>query len=351
MEREYILCVDDEAIILASIQCELEVGLENSIDVVTAISGKEALELIGELDGEGSTLALLITDQRMPGMDGTQLIAEVRRTHPDAPSIMLTGYADVGSIKDAVNEGGLYRLMTKPWCATDLLMACRSALENRANRLLNRSLLTQVQTVNRTLGSLIEQIIDSGDPRTYDCARKVSSFAAIIGSEAGLEQQEVHKLFVFAGLHDLGKVAVPREILCKPGPLDEQEHALMRRHVEVGAKIACAMEVDPILQEIIANHHERWDGSGYPLGIASEAIPVTARVVAIADSFDALLAERSYKSAVRFDDAVRIIVAGAGTLFDPMLIGAFERAGCDLEAVHEGRSAEHYLSKIGIPTF
>jgi len=350
MEREYILCVDDEAIILASIQCELEVGLANSLDVVTAISGREALELISELDAEGSTLALLITDQRMPGMDGTDLMAEVRRTHPDAPAIMLTGYADVGSIKDAVNDGGLFRLMTKPWSASDLLVACRSALESRANKLLNRSLLTQIETVNRTLGSLIEHIIDSSDPRTYECVRKVSSFAAIIGFEAGLDRRLVHKLFVFAGLHDLGKIAVPREILAKPGPLTEQELALMRSHVAVGAQIARAMEVDPILHDIIAYHHERWDGSGYPHGTASEAIPVAARVVAIADSFDAILAERSYKRAVPFDEAVRIVVAGRETLFDPTLIGAFERAICDLRVVHEGTSAGHLLSKIGIPS-
>lgn len=187
MNREYILCVDDEAIILASLKSELQAEFGDEIEIATALNGEAALELISELEEEGSIPALLVSDQRMPRMDGTELMAQVKRKHPDVIAIMLTGYSDLDSIRNAVNDVGLYRLISKPWTAVDLQISCRSALDHRRQAQLNRILLTQMEVLNRTVSSVMQDLIDFNDPQTYMHVRKVSCFAALIAAEAGTD--------------------------------------------------------------------------------------------------------------------------------------------------------------------
>jgi putative two-component system response regulator len=348
MKSEYILCVDDEAIILASLKQELQSEFGNEIQVATALNGEAALQLVAELEEEGATPALLVSDQRMPRMDGSELMEQVKRKHPDVITIMLTGYSDLDSIRHAVNDAGLYRLISKPWVATDLRMACRRAIEYRSQTQLNRNLLTQMEVLSRTISSIMEDLVDLSDPLTFRRVRKVSCFAALLAGEAGTDPAFRRKVFVFSNLHDIGKVTVPRRILAKNGPLDPDERTIVNSHVTLGSRLIRGIDVDPMVHDIIRHHHERWDGSGYPDGLKGKDIPLSARIVAIADVLDALLAERPYKKALSFDEADEVIRAGAGTQFDPALVAAFERAKDELQKVWEHDCIEPYLRKTGL---
>jgi putative two-component system response regulator len=281
-------------------------------------------------------------------MDGTELMAQVKRKHPDVIAIMLTGYSDLDSIRNAVNDVGLYRLISKPWTAVDLQISCRSALDHRRQAQLNRILLTQMEVLNRTVSSVMQDLIDFNDPQTYMHVRKVSCFAALIAAEAGTDPIFRRKIFVFANLHDVGKVAVPHEIIAKKGPLSPEEREIMKTHVTMGERLMRGMNVDPMVREIILHHHERWDGSGYPDGLKGEEIPLSARIVAIADVLDALLAERPYKKALAFDEAAEVVKAGSATQFDPTLVEAFEREADELQEVWQDNCIEPYLKKAGL---
>jgi putative two-component system response regulator len=341
--REYILCVDDEAIILSSLKVELRNEFGKEMDIEIALSGADALELADELAAEGREPALAISDQRMPEMDGSEFLIRLKRKFPDTQCIMLTGYSEVDAIKRAINEAGLFRFISKPWSSLDLKLAARQAVEHRALDLLNRELMDQLEVMNRTILSTLESVVDVNDPSTFDQVRRVSIYAAAIAKEAGLDPITRRKLIVFAPLHDIGKVGISHDILGKPGPLDPEEREIVKTHVTIGERLIHNLEVDPILRDLILHHHERWDGQGYPQGLVGEGIPLAGRIVAIADVFDALVSERPYKKTYDFDAAVEIIKAGAGTHFDPKLVEAFVRASEGLRKADKTPGALHLL--------
>jgi putative nucleotidyltransferase with HDIG domain len=168
------------------------------------------------------------------------------------------------------------------------------------------------------------------EPRALDAfspahSRRVGRTAVRIASRMGLNAEYLEQLREAGALHDIGKLAIPRGALEKPGPLTKQERALMQTHTDAGARILAGNE-EPMLRmatDVALAHHERWDGSGYPQGLAGDQIPLAARIVAVADVFDALTHDRPYKTAWPVDDARAEIAAGAGTQFDPRVVTAF----------------------------
>jgi putative two-component system response regulator len=323
MSREYLLCVDDEAIILHSLKVELRNEFGKNLDIEIATSGREALAIAEELAKEGKELLVAISDQRMPEMDGSEFLSRLKARFPEVLGIMLTGFSEVDAIKRAINEAGLFRFISKPWSSLDLRMAARQAVEHRNLAILNRNLMRQLEVMNRTILATLESIVDVNDPETYDHVRRVSVYAASIARKAGEDTAFRRRLFIFSPLHDIGKVGIPHGIISKPGPLDPEEMAVMRTHVAIGTRLIGRIEVDPMLVEIVRYHHEKWDGTGYLERLSGDAIPLAARIVAIADVFDALLSERPYKKAIDFDAAVEVIKSGSGTHFDPRLVEAF----------------------------
>jgi response regulator RpfG family c-di-GMP phosphodiesterase len=350
MRREYILCVDDEAIILESLKREMREEFGRELDVEAALSGAQALKLIEMLDKEGAQLAVLVTDQRMPGMDGSELLSRVKRNHPDAQAIMLTGYTDIDALKLAVNEAGLFRFISKPWSSADLKLSCRKAIELRGGSILNRSLIRQISSLNCLVTALLESVIDCHDPETFDHVRKVSYFSVALGAALGLDPLYLRRLLVFSTLHDIGKVGIPMAIINKPGPLDRAEMELMRTHVAIGANLVRDIQADPMLLEIIQGHHERWNGAGYPDGLKGEASPMAARIVAMGDVLDALLSPRPYKKAFDFESAAAVIEAGRGEQFDPRLVEAFVKAKDTLRELCTEPSTERCMDIIGVPS-
>jgi putative two-component system response regulator len=174
----------------------------------------------------------------------------------------------------------------------------------------------------------LARVVEHRDSDTGGHIERMSEYGALIAGELGLPAEARHELRLAAAMHDIGKVAVPDAILLKPGPLTPDERLVMQRHAEVGHSMLYGPGSDllSLAATIALTHHERWDGAGYPRGLAGEDIPLPGRIVAVADVFDALTSHRVYKAAMDVDEAVEIIAAGRGTQFDPAVVDAFRRA-------------------------
>jgi putative nucleotidyltransferase with HDIG domain len=204
--------------------------------------------------------------------------------------------------------------------AADLRETFKS--ERERTQQLTRSYMATVRALSNA--------VEARDAYTGGHAERVARYAIEIGRELGLPRPDAPEIEFGFLLHDIGKLAVPDSILFKPGPLTAEERALMTRHTIVGAEIMRDIEFLAEASKVVRSHHERWDGSGYPDGLAGEEIPLTARVFAVADVFDALTTDRPYRAALSFEQAHEMIVAESGRHFDPEVADAFQRVGDEI---------------------
>jgi HD-GYP domain-containing protein (c-di-GMP phosphodiesterase class II) len=191
------------------------------------------------------------------------------------------------------------------------------------------SMRDAVSQLNRGYETPIANLVDAiewKDLYTLGHVRRVASYALMIGKELGLPTLELRSLALGAQMHDVGKIGVPDRILTKPGPLTDEEFAVIREHVGRGYEIALGVKSLASAVDAIRYHHERWDGSGYPTGLSGEDIPLNARIVAVADAFDAMTSGRVYQKAVTRDDGFKELQRCAGTHFDPACVDAFVAA-------------------------
>ncbi|MFA6506473.1 MAG: HD domain-containing phosphohydrolase [Treponemataceae bacterium] len=322
MSERYIICVDDEAIITESLKRELRTGFP-SMRVESAYSGEDALALLAEIAADSGEPAVLVTDERMPGMPGHVLLREARRQFPRLYGILLTGYSDVEAIAEAVNEAGLYRYIHKPWERRDLAMAVGRAAELYDRETELDSLRHRIDQLNMAMVAALENTAHEDDPGTYTHVQRVACYAALIGKKLGLPVSEVRKLYLYAPLHDIGKSGIPHDILAKPGKLSVEEFAVVKKHVSIGANLLKSVDIDPIARDLILYHHENWDGKGYLAELSGADIPLVARITALADVLDAMLCVRPYKAPLPFDIVAAEIAANSGRKFDPAVVDAF----------------------------
>jgi hypothetical protein len=220
--------------------------------------------------------------------------------------------------------GGLFAVI---WVVEPLwtsLLAVPGAVIGRSLRYI-RQLETETSSAVRSLARLI----DHRDPSTYHHSERVAEFATVLARELGLDEDLVALIEEASSVHDLGKIGVPDAILLKPGPLLDDERLAIQLHTEIGSQILEQFALFRRGSEIVLHHHERWDGAGYPSGLGGTAIPLGARVVAVADSFDAMTADRPYRTALPVDEALARLRDGAGTQWDPEVVTAFERLVTD----------------------
>ncbi|OHE57705.1 MAG: hypothetical protein A2Z99_15915 [Treponema sp. GWB1_62_6] len=317
------MCVDDEAIITMSLKRELQMGFP-AIRVESAISGPEALEVMDDIIAAGGAVAVLVTDERMPGMAGHILLREARKRVPGVYGILLTGYTDVEALAEAVNEAGLFRYIHKPWDRTDLAMAVGRALDLYDREREVADLHLRVEQLNLAIVSALENSAHEDDPDTYGHVQRVACYSGLLARGLGQSESDCRRLFLYAPLHDIGKSGIPHMILSKPGSLSVEEFDIVKRHVSIGARLLKSMEVDTMAKDLILYHHERWDGKGYMAELSGEAIPLSARIVSLADVLDAMLCERPYKRPIPFDQVSEEILSMAGSRFDPAIVKAFE---------------------------
>lgn len=306
-----LLFVDDERDILDS----LYRNFRKDYDIIQCNSGNEALQVINDKEVD-----LILSDQRMPEVTGAEVLKHAYQTQPQAIRILLTGYSDMGSLVECVNDAQIYKYIAKPWEPEDLRLTIKRALESlKLDRQLqeaHESLELAYFNAVTMLGSACE----GKDETTGNHVRRVQHFTEALAIAVGVEENEATHMGIMSILHDVGKVSIPDEILKKPGKLTDDEWLEMKRHPEYGAKILGEHPYYSVAKDIALYHHENFDGSGYPVGLAGEEIPLTARIAKIADTFDALTTTRPYKDAWDIEDALNWMQENAGSLFDPELV-------------------------------
>ncbi|MEN3111132.1 HD domain-containing phosphohydrolase [Uliginosibacterium paludis] len=350
-----ILLVDDEPNVLSSLRRMLRPA---GYAVRAANSGDEALTLLAERPAD-----LVISDMRMPGMNGATLLTEVRRRWPDSRRLLLTGYAEVASAIAAINEGGIHRYVSKPWNDEELLAIVRQSLEhaglkrehdrlealtreqNEALRELNATLEERVrqrteelqiahQEVSLSMEKLkktfftsvqiFSQLIELRAPTLSGHSRRVADVSRKVAVKMGFSNDLAQEVFLAALLHDIGKIGYPDDLFDKPpGRMSADELGLMRKHTINGAAALMSMPDMRGVADIIRAHHERWDGKGYPEGLAGDRIPAGARILALANDYDA--AQIGLVSARRMtvEEAKANVIEGRGFRYDPAVVDAF----------------------------
>jgi putative two-component system response regulator len=315
-----ILVIDDEPANLRLLQRVLG----DDYNVIPAQSGAEGLEIL-----KAGPVALIITDQRMPGMSGVQVLEASQALCPDAIKILLTGYTDIQAIIDAINSGNVYKYIQKPWDAEDLKLTVKRAVETYLLRRHNEQLVIQLKGALSQLESVsigtIRALADALDAKcdyTSGHSLRVSRYALTIGQQVGLTDQELRDLEIAGILHDIGKIGVPESILWKPARLDPEEQKIMSIHPVRSAQM---IEDIPVLQRShgwVLHHHEYLDGSGYPDHLEGDKIPIGARIILVADAYDAMTSDRPYRKSIGYERAAGELRKYAGRQFDGELVNA-----------------------------
>ncbi len=300
--------------------------------------GSDALAVLDKRRGD---IDVLLTDFHMPVMDGLGLLKNVGRAHPDIVGVVMSGVADYDEACAAINQGGAYRLLAKPIAPALLGETVKEAIEIRqerarqaarqlglahendqlrsSNRVLSRNV--EERTANGLLG--LVAALDLRDTETQWHSRRVSLYARRLGEALGLRGQELIDCEQGALLHDIGKIGVRDQVLLKPGPLDDAEWEEMRRHPGLGHQILRGMAYLKGAAEIVYQHHERWDGKGYPRGLKGEQIVIGARIFSVVDCYDAMTSDRPYRKGRPYQVARAEIAKCSGSQFDPEVAAAF----------------------------
>lgn len=315
-----ILVVDDEDANLRLLRRVL--GREYT--VIEAESGDVGIKLLEEHE-----VSLIISDQRMPGMTGVQLLEKSRDIRPDAIKMLLTGYTDLEALIGAINDGRVYKYIQKPWDAEELKMTVKRALESYDLKKHNDWLLSELKLAMSELESLsmgtIRALADALDAKcdyTAGHSLRVSRIAVVIGKKLGLNDDHLRDIELGGILHDIGKIGVPESILWKPDKLTDEEREIMARHPVKSAQIIGELKGLKRAREYVKHHHEYFDGSGYPDGLAGDDIPIGARLIMVSDAYDAMTTDRPYRESIGHEKAIVELKRMSGKQFDPQVVGA-----------------------------
>ena len=303
-----MLAVDDSRENLELIQALLSVA---GYEVVTASNGEEALVVVEEESPD-----LILIDATVPNMNGFEVCTLLKSKEETRllPVLLVTPVQET-EYKIRGFEAGVDDFVHRPINSVELLARVRSLV--RAKRLNDQ--LVNVENIILSLATAIE----AKDPYTEGHVERVASYALILGRETGLAPWELQLLRKAAILHDVGKIGVNESVLLKPGPLSADEFNHMKRHTVIGERICKPLQQDRLILEVIRHHHERYDGKGYPDGLAGEDIPIAARIMAVVDAYDALTSDRPYRKRLSQEQAVQILKQEAGKQFDPKIAIAF----------------------------
>jgi putative two-component system response regulator len=295
------------------------------------------------------TFDLALCDLNMPGESGLQLVEHVAAEHPETATIMVTG-ADDSEIAEKALELGTYGYVIKPFYNNELLINIANALRRRRLELESVRHRVSLETAVRERTAELEESVEAlrrtqeevrqsqketiyrlsraAEFRDEDTGRHLESmshYCYLLAQRLGLDRAWCELLYVASPLHDVGKVGIADRILLKPGPLDEEERGIIQGHAELGYRMLAGSgeEMLELAARVARTHHEHFDGGGYPLGLAGEAIPIEGRIAAVADVFDALTSDRVYRPAFTVDEAIETMRSLRGTQFDPAILDVF----------------------------
>ena len=350
-----ILCVDDEPNILSSLR---RLFRPHGYRVLTAEGGAAGLSLL-----EQEQVDLVISDMRMPEMDGARFLEQVRARWPDTMRLLLTGYSDIQSILDAINRGEIHRYITKPWDDNDILLIVRHALERRGLeqlaarqneelRQLNATLEAKVEARTHEIGKANERLksnfittikilastIEMRDAQMAGGSRRVADLSRRIATRMGLDAKDTQEVFIAGLLHDIGKIGFPDDMLAVPfNSLSGEKLGMFRRHPLRAAELLMPLEDLKGVSAILAAQAERFDGQGYPAGLTGFSIPLGARILALAADYDNLQQGLMSQHPLRPDQARQLVYDSSGKRYDPSVVQAFRELmdGPAPEAAHD----------------
>ena len=305
---EAVLFVDDEEHILDAME---RLFVDENVRILRANGAEEALKLINR-----EKVAVLVSDNLMPGMNGVDLLSKTKELSPDTMRVLMTAYADLPTAIDAINRSEVFRFITKPWEDSALI----KTVEEGINRY---KVIKSLKEADE--GSLLSlaQAIELKDCYTRGHCNRVARYALMIADELHLPEEMKKEIKYGSWLHDLGKIGVPETILNHKGPLNDKEYETVKKHPGWGADVARQSHLSKVVVNIILHHHERYDGKGYPSGLMGKDIPLEARIVAVADVYDAITTDRSYRKRQSMEKAISIMSSLKGKSFDPEIVEVF----------------------------
>ena len=319
-----ILVVDDEESVRHLLSRML---LRGGYECTLAADAAEARKFIKDQNFE-----LILCDVAMPGESGIDFIRYVAAEYQDTATIMVTAVDDP-EIAETALEAGIYGYMIKPFNANEVIINVRNSLRRReleiADRACRRDLEQEVEErtaeLQETLRGVIYALtmtIEYKDPYTAGHQQRVSDLAHAIAKEMGFSRDKIMGIRMAGVLHDIGKIAIPVEILSKPGRLSKTEFELIKNHSQVGCDILKSIKFPWPLSQIVLQHHERMDGSGYPNGLLGKEILIEAKILGVADVVEAMASHRPYRPALGIDKALEEISNNKGKLYDAEAVNA-----------------------------
>jgi response regulator RpfG family c-di-GMP phosphodiesterase len=373
-----ILCIDDEANILSALRRLFRM---HGYEVQVAPSGAEGVALMKQ-----GPVDVVISDMRMPEMDGVQVLEQARLLQPEAVRILLTGYADVQLILGAINRGEIYRYITKPWDDDDLLQAVRQGLErkllraeqqrleeltarqNEELRVLNTGLEAQVARRTAQLKAVHDELVVSNEKLKKNFitaikmfssiiemrgahlaghSRRVADLARRIATAMGLDARESQQVFIAGLVHTIGKVGFADQLLALPvSKMNGEQLGLYRQYPERGEQLLMPLEDMREVAAIVRSHQERFDGDGFPDRLAGLNIPLGARILAVASAYDSYQIGLLVQNPLRPDQARSLIVDSRGKRYDPTVVQAFHEAVTGERATVLVRDQPRTLSQL-----
>ncbi len=303
-----MLFVDDDPYILSALKRAFS---DKDINLILTDNPRDALAMLNEED-----IAVLVSDNCMPDMTGIELLSLAKELSPDTVKILMTAYADLHTAINAINSGEVFKFITKPWENEHLIDVVEEGMRR----------YHIIQTMKKgDEGNLLSlaQTIELKDPYTRGHCDRVAKYALLIAEALDLPQGIRADIKYGSWLHDCGKIGIPETILNKPGRLEEEEMEIIKKHPAWGAEVARFSCRSDTIVNIILYHHEKFDGTGYPTGKKGKDIPIEARIVSIADIFDALTSNRPYREAFSSQKAFDIMSSMRGTALDPKIFDLF----------------------------
>ncbi|HLL72202.1 MAG TPA: HD domain-containing phosphohydrolase [Pyrinomonadaceae bacterium] len=328
-----LLIADDEP----EIRSILEEFLCERYDCRTVCSAEEALALL-----RTEKFDLIISDIQMDGMSGLEMVPHVRALAPETVIIMISGAQTIECAIEALRAGA-FDYVTKPFDLRHVEMAVERASEHREllrskrryETFLEESIKLRTKELGEALASLedayrttlkaLAAALETRDTDTHGHSERVVSFSLRLGRELNLNEDQLRSLEFGALLHDIGKIGIPDLILRKPAALTDEEWTTMRQHPTLGQQILRGISFLEGAARVVGQHHEKWDGTGYPRGLRGEEIDLNARIFAVADAFDAMVSTRVYRAGKPYEAAAAELERHAGRQFDPVVVAAFLR--------------------------
>lgn len=356
-EMNRILILDDDPTIVQLVARLLQV---EGYSCTTCCDSREAITLL-----HSTPFALVISDIAMPGIQGFNLLEFINAHFPHIGVIFITGSDDRSTAIQALKMGA-FGYLIKPFNGDEMVINVVNALERRRLRLqaksyqarLENEIREQVLSVRSREEEIAWRLVAASEYRDNETGahvRRIGLLSEILARSIGWNRQQLDDIRLAAAMHDIGKIGVPDRILLKPGRLTSDEFGIMKRHTVIGADILGRSGI-PLLnmaRDIALSHHEKWDGSGYPHQIKKEDIPLAARIVTIADVYDALRSKRPYKPAFSEETTVDIMISESKERFDPQLFEAFLELRDEFNRVYDevqDGDASYLESLSGIPS-